>query len=88
MSRAQFSGIYFLGSKPILTGSVEGAPLEESKDTANIETLVWMLTNTAKAEGAGKLVDLQTEAKSTPLLYPIPFLFSLKSVSGSGTAVK
>ena len=82
------TGFYFLGKKPLLTAKIEGLPDDFGTDTANIRTLVWLLSKTAQDEGASKIIDLQTQASSTVLLYPIPFLFSMKRVSGSANGVK
>lgn len=84
---ASVGGWYFLWF-PILTGSADQPGcLVFAKDTCNVTTATSMVTAQAKRLGATGTLNVVSTQSSSPFL-PLPLLFSWKTTSVSGDAVR
>ncbi|MDR0932167.1 MAG: hypothetical protein LBM70_04000 [Victivallales bacterium] len=82
------SGLYFLWI-PLFVGSAENPDtIAFGEDSCNVNAVTKMVTAKAKEMNASATVDLVSIANSVTLPVPIPFLFSWKTVTVSGNAVK
>ncbi len=83
------SGFYFLWF-PLFTGST-AAPGTIScfkEDSCNVTQVTKMVTSKSKSLGGSRTIDLVSAQDSTTMMFPIPFLFSWKTATVSGNAVR
>ncbi len=82
------SGFYLLWI-PLITGSAEDpSTIAFFEDSCNVAAVTRMVTGRAKSLEASTVADVTSSSSSTTLPGPIPFIFSWRSVTVSGNAVK
>ena len=84
---SQIYGAYLFNAFPIFSGSPNDTGKTAAfRDTATLDNGMYLLTKAAREAGANRVVDIESHYSST--WCPLGFIFWVREVQVSGTAIK